>query len=271
MLMPGSTTRLFVNLIFSVLLIIIYATLAINDPGFMVFASALIVLPLSIHSIVLAFQLIDAPGPVLSVGPRGLVFNSKITPNDLLYWDQIEKFSHSTIHYGLVYLPWMSYLIIRTSEQGFFKGISRLLPTTWFGVYLVPTRFLKGGSKGAKQLLRMLDQLREADRHESVHQETFELVKATDFRWAMLRNLEFPVDPKMEISKTLMVSATEDAVLAQLSIDRDELPQFHDQFRNSPSIKGLLEQARNAVPDHASSRPSFGKKVTGATLNGKPL
>jgi len=275
MLKAGSTTRLFANIVFSMLSIALYGwVLSVSK-----FAGAFGLL-CSIHGLVLAVRLIDLPGPVVSAGRNGLVFSNQITGEDLLAWDEIKSLKLFTLHYQFVSLPWMSYLVIRTSRRSYFSGTSRLLPTSWFGVYFLPTRLLHGGARSARQLLTILERLREADRHDLAAGAHNGLMDDAALRWGIMRNVTFPL-PKDGLPDDAKIAGIEDAVMEAVGVHRDLMPEpVRQQVLTSDDGKALAAQARawgeQAVREIGAEerakeapRPAFGRK--GVLLNGKPL
>jgi hypothetical protein len=278
MLMAGSNARLFVQIVFSMLMMGFWFWAGSGLNG-LAFLSFMVILMACVHTILLAVHLIDLKTPVLSGGPNGLVLSSKITGHDLIPWASVKSINVHSLHYP-AFLPLVSYLIIRTGNPAHFSGLSRLLPTTWLGIYVIPTRLLHGGSKAAEQMVGMIKNLREDERHALVGGGT-----DTSIGWAMLRNTRFPVGKDGPDEET-MVAAVRDSVLEQAGVHRDLLPEVtRQQILNSDSGKALAakgeewgrQAAREIAPTSAAPLPApappkpsgFGTK--GVMLNGKPI
>jgi hypothetical protein len=278
MLKAGSNARLFIQIVISMLMMGFWAWAGAGLNG-LAFLSFLFVMACCLHSLLLAVQMIDLPTPVLSAGPNGLVLSSKITGHDLIPWASVKTFSVHSLHYP-AYLPLLSYLVIRTGNPAHFSGLSRLLPTAWFGIYVIPTRLLHGGSKAAEQMVGMIKNIREDERHALVG-------GGSDgaMLWSMLCNTTFPVG-KNGPSEEAMVAAVRDTVLEQAGVHRDLLPEAtRQQILSSDAGKALAangeEWGRQAVREMAAPAPAvppapkppqpsgFGKK--GVMLNGKPI
>lgn len=286
MLMAGSTTRLFVNMVLAVLLIGFWCWIAAD--GDSPWLSLGFVLLCLMHTTAVAVQLIDLKTPVLSAGPNGLVLSNKLTSHDLIHWDEVKNFSVIELHYP-VSLPLFSYLLIRTGSPRHFSGLSRLLPTAWLGIYLIPTRLLHGGAKAARQMIGTIRNLREADRHGQVGGGR-EFMSESSIAWAMLRNVTFPVG-KDGPGEEAMVGAVRDSLLEEAGVHRDLLPEpYRERILASDSGKALAakgeawgrqlarEMAAESKPAAApaprvtpkEAKPAdFGRR--GAMLNGKPL
>lgn len=278
MLKAGSNARLFVQIVSSMLMMVFWAWACAGLNG-LVFFSFLFVIAGCLHTIVLAVQLIDLATPVLSAGPNGLVLSNKITGHDLIPWAAIKTFSVHSLHYP-AYLPLFSYLVIRTGNPVHFTGLSRLLPTSWFGIYVIPTRLLHGGSKAAEQMVGTIKNIREDERHALVGGGS-----DSSMLWSILRNMTFPVG-KDGPSEEVRVAAVRDAVLEKAGVHRDLLPEAtRQQFLSSDAGKALAAKGedwgRQAVREMAPPAPAvpptpkapqpsgFGKK--GVMLNGKPI
>ena len=285
MLKAGSNTRLFVQIVFSMLMMGFWAWAAAGLSG-IAFISFLIIMIGCLHTILLAVQLIDLATPVLSAGPNGLVLSNKITGHDLIPWDSVKSLDVHSLHYP-AYLSLLSYLVIRTGNSSHFTGLSRLLPTSWFGVYVIPTRMLHGGSKAAEQMVGVIKNIREDERHALVGGPS-----DSSMLWAILRNTNFPVGKNGPGEET-MVAAVRDSVMEQAGVHRDLLPEpVRQQILSSDGGKALAakgeEWGRQAVRELAPARaaplplgtvpppapeppkPSgFGRK--GVMLNGKPI
>lgn len=278
MLMAGSNARLFVQIVLSMLMIGFWFWVGAGLEG-LAYITFLVIFSACIHSIVLAVQLIDLPTPVLSAGPNGLVLSNKITGHDLIPWADVKSFGVQSLHYP-AYLTLLSYLVIRTGKPAHFTGLSRLLPTSWLGIYIIPTRLLRGGSKAAEQMVGIIKNIREDERHALVGGGS-----DTSIGWAMLRNTTFPVGKNGPDEET-MVAAVRDSLLEQAGVHRDLLPEANrQQFLNSEAGKALAAKGedwgRQAVREIAPVRttpppapkppkPSgFGHK--GVMLNGKPI
>jgi hypothetical protein len=278
MLKAGSNARLFVQIVISMLMMGFWAWAGAGLGG-LAFLSFLFVMACCLHTLLLAVQMIDLPTPVLSAEPNGLVLSSKITGHDLIPWASVKTFSVHSLHYP-AYLALLSYLVIRTGNPAHFSGLSRLLPTAWFGIYVIPTRLLHGGSKAAEQIVGVIKNIREDERHALVGGGS-----DTSIGWAMLRNTTFPVGKNGPDEET-MVAAVRDSVLEQAGVHRDLLPEAtRQQILASESGKALAakgeEWGRQAVREMAPPAPAvpptptpplpsgFGKK--GVMLNGKPI
>lgn len=278
MLMAGSNARLFVQIVLSMLMIGFWSWIGSSISG-LAFVSFLFVLACCLHTLLLAVQLIDVPTPVLSAGPNGLVLSNKITGHDLIPWASVKSLGVHSLHYP-VYLPLFSYLLIRTGNPAHFTGLSRLLPTSWFGLYIIPTRLLRGGSQAAEQMAGMIKNIREDERHALVGGGS-----DTSIGWALLRNTTFPVGKNGPNEET-MVAAVRDSLLEQAGVHRDLLPEAkRQQILNGESGKALAakgedwgrQAAREIAPARdvpppapAPPKPSgFGTK--GVMLNGKPI
>lgn len=275
MLKAGSTTRLFVNIVFSMLSIALYGWILSVSKFAGIFG-----LLCSIHGLVLAVRLIDLPGPVVSAGRNGLVFSNQITTEDLLAWDEVKSLKLYTLHYQFVSLPWMSYLVIRTNRRSYFGGTSRLLPTSWFGIYFLPARLLQGGTRSVRQLLTILGRLREADRHDMAAGPQEGLMNDAALRWGIMRNVTFPL-PKDGLPDEAKVAGIEEAVMEAAGVHRDLMPEpVRQQVLASGSGRELAAQARAwgeqavreiGAEDRLKEAPpaTFGRK--GVLLNGKPI
>ncbi len=278
MLKAGSNTRLFVQIVFSMLMMGFWAWAAGGLKG-IAFVSFLIVMMGCLHTILLAVQLIDLATPVLSAGPNGLVLSNKITGHDLIPWASVKSLGIHSLHYP-AYLSLLSYLVIRTGNSSHFTGLSRLLPTSWFGIYIIPTRLLHGGSKAAEQMVSVIKNIREDERHALVGGGS-----STSVGWSMLRNTTFPVGKNGPDEET-MVAAVRDSLLEQAGVHRDLLPEdTRQQILASVSGRALAAKGedwgRQAVRETVSMpttpppapeppKPSgFGRK--GVMLNGKPI
>lgn len=278
MLKAGSNARLFVQIVLSMLMMGFWAWAGAGLSG-LAFFSFLFIMASCLHSMLLAVQLIDLPTPVLSAGPNGLVLSNKITSHDLIPWASVKTFSVHSLHYP-AYLPLLSYLVIRTGNPAHFTGLSRLLPTSWFGIYVIPTRLLHGGSKAAEQMVGTIKNIREEARHGLVGGGS-----DNSMLWAVLRNTTFPVGKSGPDEET-MVAAVRDTVLEQAGVHRDLLPEVtRQQILNSDAGKALAAKGedwgRQAMREMASPAPvvpptptppqpsGFGKK--GVLLNGKPI
>lgn len=278
MLKAGSNARLFVQIVMSMLMMGFWGWAGAGLNG-MAFISFLFIMACFLHTILLSVQLIDLPTPLLSAGANGLVLSNKITGHDLIPWASVKTFSVHSLHYP-AYLPLFSYLVIRTGNPAHFTGLSRLLPTSWFGIYVIPTRLLHGGSKVAEQMVGTIKNIREDERHALVG-------GGSDgtMLWSMLRNTTFPVG-KDGPSEEAMVGAVRDTVLEQAGVHRDLLPEAtRQQILNSDAGKALAAKGedwgRQAVREMAPSAPAvpptptppkpsgFGTK--GVMLNGKPI
>lgn len=278
MLKAGSNTRLFVQIVFSMLMMGFWAWAAGGLKG-IAFVSFLIVMMGCLHTILLAVQLIDLATPVLSAGPNGLVLSNKITGHDLIPWASVKSLGIHSLHYP-AYLSLLSYLVIRTGNSSHFTGLSRLLPTSWFGIYIIPTRLLHGGSKAAEQMVGVIKNIREDERHALVGGGL-----STSVGWSMLRNTTFPVGKNGPDEET-MVAAVRDSLLEQAGVHRDLLPEdTRQQILASVSGRALAakgedwgrQAVRESVPMPTTPPPApeppkpsgFGRK--GVMLNGKPI
>lgn len=278
MLQAGSNTRLFVQIVFSMLMMGFWAWAAGGLKG-IAFVSFLIVMMGCLHTILLAVQLIDLATPVLSAGPNGLVLSNKITGHDLIPWASVKSLGIHSLHYP-AYLSLLSYLVIRTGNSSHFTGLSRLLPTSWFGIYIIPTRLLHGGSKAAEQMVGVIKNIREDERHALVGGGL-----STSVGWSMLRNTTFPVGKNGPDEET-MVAAVRDSLLEQAGVHRDLLPEdTRQQILASVSGRALAakgedwgrQAVRESVPMPTTPPPApeppkpsgFGRK--GVMLNGKPI
>lgn len=278
MLKAGSNTRLFVQIVFSMLMMGFWAWAAGGLKG-IAFVSFLIVMMGCLHTILLAVQLIDLATPVLSAGPNGLVLSNKITGHDLIPWASVKSLGIHSLHYP-AYLSLLSYLVIRTGNSSHFTGLSRLLPTSWFGIYIIPTRLLHGGSKAAEQMVSVIKNIREDERHALVGGGS-----STSVGWSMLRNTTFPVGKNGPDEET-MVAAVRDSLLEQAGVHRDLLPEdTRQQILASVSGRALAakgedwgrQAVRETVPMPTTPPPApeppkpsgFGRK--GVMLNGKPI
>lgn len=278
MLMAGSNARLFIQIVITMLMMGFWSWAGLGLTG-VAFFSYLFILSCCLHTIFLAVQLIDLKTPVLSAGPNGLVLSNKITGHDLIPWASVKTFSVHSLHYP-AYLPLLSYLVIRTGNPAHFSGLSRLLPTTWLGIYIIPTRLLQGGSKAAEQMVGVIKNIREDERHALVGGGS-----DTSIGWAMLRNTTFPVG-KNGPSEEAMIAAVRDSVMEQAGVHRDLLTEeTRQQILASESGKALAAKGeqwgRQAVRELAPQpvmpppapeppKPSgFGRK--GVMLNGKPI
>lgn len=278
MLKAGSNARLFVQIVISMLMMGFWFWAGSGLNG-IAFFSFLFILACCVHTILLAVQMIDLATPVLSAGPNGLVLSNKITGHDLIPWASVKSIGVHSLHYP-AYLPLFSYLVIRTGNPAHFTGLSRILPTAWFGIYIIPTRLLHGGSKAAEQMAGVIKNIREDERHALVGGGS-----DTSIGWAMLRNTSFPVGKNGPDEET-MAAAVRDSLLEQAGVHRDLLPEVtRQQILASDSGKALSAKGedwgRQAVRDTASARttpppapeppkPSgFGHK--GVMLNGKPI
>jgi hypothetical protein len=285
MLMAGSNTRLFIQIVLVMLMLAFWIWIGTSVAGLNVIMLWLVLLSLA-HTLVLAVQLIDLPTPVLSAGPNGLVLSNKITGHDLIPWESVKSLGVHSLHYP-AYLPLFSYLVIRTGKAAHFTGLSRLLPTSWFGVYIIPTRLLRGGSSAAEQLAGTVKNVREAERHAQVGGER-DFMSDTSLGWNMVRNTEFPVG-KDGPGKEVQIAAVRDSLMEQAGVHRDLLPEpVRQQILASESGAALAakgeEWGRQAVNEPAAKKPpsqpvapyppkpqpnTFGRK--GVMLNGKPL
>lgn len=286
MLKAGSNARLFVQIVVSMLMMGFWGWAASGLSG-LGFISFLFVMMCCLHTLLLAVQLIDLPTPVLSAGPNGLVLSSKITGQDLIPWASVKSIAVQSFHYP-AFLPLLSYLVIRTGNPAHFTGLSRLLPTAWFGLYVIPTRLLHGASEAAEQMTNVIRNLREAERHDQVGGGS-----ETSVGWALLRNTTFPVGKNGPDEET-MAAAVRDSVLEQAGVHRDLLPEAtRQQILSSESGKALAakgeEWGRQAAREIAPAQPAvqpmgqptvppapkppkpsgFGTK--GVLLNGKPI
>lgn len=278
MLKAGSNTRLFVQIVFSMLMMGFWAWAAGGLKG-IAFVSFLIVMMGCLHTILLAVQLIDLATPVLSAGPNGLVLSNKITGHDLIPWASVKSLGIQSLHYP-AFLSLLSYLVIRTGNPAHFSGLSRLLPTSWFGIYIIPTRLLHGGSKAAEQMVGVIKNIREDERHALVGGGS-----STSVGWSMLRNTTFPVGKNGPDEET-MVAAVRDSLLEQAGVHRDLLPEdTRQQILASVSGRALAakgedwgrQAVRETVPMPTTPPPApeppkpsgFGRK--GVMLNGKPI
>ncbi len=278
MLKAGSNARLFVQIVISMLMMGFWVWAGSGLNGF-AFFSFLFILACCVHTILLAVQMIDLATPVLSAGPNGLVLSNKITGHDLIPWASVKSIGVHSLHYP-AYLPLFSYLVIRTGNPAHFTGLSRILPTAWFGIYIIPTRLLHGGSKAAEQMAGVIKNIREDERHALVGGGA-----DTSIGWAMLRNTSFPVGKNGPDEET-MAAAVRDSLLEQAGVHRDLLPEAtRQQILASDSGKALSAKGedwgRQAVRDIAQPTPAvpptpkppqpsgFGKK--GVMLNGKPI
>jgi hypothetical protein len=278
MLKAGSNARLFVQIVFSMLMMGFWAWAAGGLQG-IAFLSFLIIMMGCLHTILLAVQLIDLKTPVLSAGPNGLVLSNKITGHDLIPWISVKSLGVHSLHYP-AYLSLLSYLVIRTGNLAHFSGLARLLPTSWFGIYIIPTRLLHGGSTAAEQMVGIIKNIREDERHSLVGGGS-----DTSIGWSMLRNTTFPVGKNGPDEET-MVAAVRDSMLEQAGVHRDLLPELtRQQILNSDSGKALAAKGEDwgrqaahdiaptstaPLPAPAPPKPSgFGTK--GVMLNGKPI
>lgn len=278
MLMAGSNGRLFIQIVLSMLMIGFWSWAGFSLTGIAFFCYLAIFLS-CFHTVLLAVQMIDLPTPVLSAGPNGLVLSNKITGHDLIPWTEVKDFSVHSFRYP-AYFPLFSYLVIRTGKSAHFNGLSRLLPSTWLGFYAIPTRLLHGGSAAAEQIVKVVQNLREDDRHAMVGGGSDHSIG-----WAMLRNTTFPVG-KNGPSEKAMVATVRDSLLEQAGVHRDLLPEeTRQQILASESGKALAAKGeqwgRQAVRELAPKpvmpppapeppKPSgFGRK--GVMLNGKPI
>lgn len=190
MLMAGSTTRLLFQIVLAMLLLAFWGWVAPSVSGFGR-VSLLFVMACLLHSLLLAVQLIDLPTPVISAGANGIVLSGKLSRHDLIYWDEVKQLKVIELHWP-VKVPLLSYLVIRTGKASHFTGLSRLAPTSWFGIYLLPTRMLKGGARAARQWAGTIGNIREGERHDAVGNNR-EFMSDTSLAWAMLRNSTFPL------------------------------------------------------------------------------
>jgi hypothetical protein len=236
MLMAGNTCRLFANIVFSFLAVGFFGWAVMTGSG-MVFFGGLLGFLYSLHGLVLAVCMIDLPGPVLSAGRNGLVFSSRLTGSDLLPWDDVRNIRVIGINYP-IWIPFATYLGVRTNRLSYFGGLARILPSSWLGMYFIPTRLLRGGGRSARQFVNVLERLREADRHDLASGGA-EFMSESAMRWAMIRNIEFPI-AKDGPPEAAMVGAVRDALLEEAGVHRDLLPEtVRQDLLKGGSVKQL--------------------------------
>lgn len=286
MLMAGSTARLFANIVFSFLLLMLWGWCATFAEG-IGFVCVLLCILFTVNGLILAVQFVDLPAPVMSAGQAGLVFSKQLTNDDLLEWSEVKSLKLVSYSYQFFAMPWMSYIAVRSARKGYFKGFASLLPTSWFGYYLLPTRLLKGGGKSARQMIGILNSLREADRYDLAHGADREFMSDKSLRWNMMRNVTFPI-PKGGPGEDVMAGAVKDSLMEQAGVHRDLTPEpVRQQVLASESGRQLAakgedwgrqlardfkpqeEVGRAASLEGATPRPGFGRK--GVLLNGQPL
>lgn len=148
MLNAGSTTRLCFGMVTSMFSVGVFLYIFLTNTWL-----AIVPLLFAVHGLILTIRLIDLKEPVVSVGHEGLTFSSQISGNGLLPWGTVRNMQLLSHVEGFVRVPWLDYLIVTTNDLGYFDGASRLLPSTWLGCYILPTRLIDGGAKAAENLV----------------------------------------------------------------------------------------------------------------------
>ena len=70
-------------------------------------------------------------------------------------WADIEDVRIVSWYYNFFFrVPFMSWLVVNLRDSGHIGGLQWFLPPAWFGRIAIPTRFVKGGTKAARTIIR---------------------------------------------------------------------------------------------------------------------
>lgn len=300
MLMIGGNSRIFGGFVLS-LLLLLFGYWGMEEASRL---GGLMLIVASLHSIIVAYKLMDSDKPVFQAGAHGLRVHPKIASQQTLDWHEVKQLSVLDLRIPAIPLPFMVWLIVRTDRKGFFDQQSRMIPTSFIGAYFFPVRLLRGGGKAARQFVGLANKMRETDRAMAMGEDT-ETDFDRDLRWSILEKMTLPMG-KDGPDDEAVVSATQQATMRMIGVHDDLLPdEMVDDMKRQPAIRELeqrsagwarqvLEEEREEhrqklargsgslfgkkqrpslerAPD-SRPQPIFGKKQpSGIMLNGKPL
>lgn len=256
------------SLCLSILLDFIFMLLLLAS-GFL----GILLIWMPIFWIALAIKLMENDEPILSVGINGVVLSSRITSNEFIDWDDVQKLS--VLGFGISTLPLLNFkfLIIKTKNRKQFDGVSKIfVPAALFGSLLLPTRLIKGGAKGVEQMLKVLERIQIDQRHEAAHRghgQSFIEAQHSEIGWHMLRNVTFPYRPGTANLDNVEEQAFVDLVLSNAALHRDLLPkELEAKMRQEPVFRELESKARQM---HQGILSDSANQQKAPLLNGKPL
>jgi hypothetical protein len=105
--------------------------------------------------LVTAWQIDDLKGPILETDDRGMTICPVFAKGERIPWSDIEDVKITSWYYNFFFrVPWMSWLVIHLKDSSHIGGLQWFLPPAWFGRIAIPTRFVKGGTKAARSIVR---------------------------------------------------------------------------------------------------------------------
>lgn len=233
MLNAGSTTRLSFCIATSMVSVGLFLYIFLTNSWL-----AIVPLLFAVHGLVLAVRLLDMKGSIVSAGPDGLTFSDQISSEDLLPWGEIRNVQLLSHYEGFIRIPWLDYLIVTANDLSYFDGTSRLLPSTWLGCYILPTRLIDGGADAAEKMVAAAKSLK--------------------------IDAELCIEPRGDPAKR--------QTAGPMSVTLSSTYHTPDGAARE-AMEVLLEKARmesaDAPAPSQASAASFGKR--GVMLNGKPL
>ncbi|MDZ7895226.1 MAG: hypothetical protein U5M50_09900 [Sphingobium sp.] len=131
-------------------------------------AFAIVTLAGSLASLRNAYKLDDTPGPLLSMGPRGVVISPALSAGKLIPWDDIRSIDCYTYRLYHV-IPIYSYLIVRVRGREYLTPFQIWAQFGWLRAgIMIPSAYFEGGSGVTKLMKKRAAAVREGARHAQV-------------------------------------------------------------------------------------------------------
>jgi len=151
----ASTATLVVWILAATACFALYATIFFASPGGVGLLPIAFFLIAPLAMLVTAWQIDDLKGPVLEIDERGMTICPVFAKGERIPWSDIEDVKITSWYYNFFFrVPWMSWLVIHLKDSSHIGGLQWFLPPAWFGRIAIPTRFVKGGTKGARSIVR---------------------------------------------------------------------------------------------------------------------
>jgi hypothetical protein len=102
-----------------------------------------------------AWLIDDSKVPLIVIDDRGMTVSPVFSTGATIPWSDIEDVRIVSWYYNFFFrVPWMSWLVINLRDSSHIGAFQWFLPPAWFGRIAIPTRFVKGGTKAARTIVR---------------------------------------------------------------------------------------------------------------------
>ena len=265
----GSSLRLFASMCLSGAIGFSALIAAKGSHSSLAFYLSMVVLLYCVNGFSIAFRLIDAPGPLVSAGPNGLVFNRVLSKRGLIPWEEVRSLKTFRPRWYLIHIPWLTQLVVRTGNAAGFGPLLRWLPLGWSARFWLPARCAEGGATAVEQFVALAHLAREEARHALVSGERDAQVQPKAL-WHSLHGLALPVEDAHRTTADLALAAQEQAAAQSAGIGRFA-PAAALREPESRLVPALAGEPRRVLPPPAPPAPPPAAPKPPVLLNGKPL